>query len=194
MNLDTQLHGAVRRGAYEGLRYNDSNSPSESVSAAKLRALADLQEGWNYGEGAAFSPSHLQRMEMLLRRVESAGFLETDVFPGPDGNVVLAVYLPDVYFEIELRKNGSLEFIHELPSGQAVEALTESTEDAILQYMRRVRSGTWNSSESSTSSTTGTSGRSVSTALHSNQAVSLPVYRLLTANAFGNTDIPFAST
>jgi hypothetical protein len=79
----------------------------------KIQGFKGLKRGWHYGEGVSFEQSILDNAIALNRETISLGFLETDVFPGLNGEVVFTIYLDDHYLEFTLEPNGSITFCHE---------------------------------------------------------------------------------
>jgi hypothetical protein len=72
----------------------------------KLRAMADLPEGWSYGEGRPVTPlaiSVAQRYIVIASQLN----LTSDVFPNVDGGCAVAFYRGDQLVEVSISPDGN---------------------------------------------------------------------------------------
>ncbi len=79
----------------------------------KILRFREYSEGWNYGRGKTFSDDAIESalaIEILLRRV---GILETDAFPGSDGDIMVTGYEGSLYWELTLEWDNTVTFITE---------------------------------------------------------------------------------
>ncbi len=76
---------------------------TNKITDRKLRAFADLPNGWYYGEGVPFGGAVLN-----MARTLSLGLAETDAFPGLNGEVVVSVYFGEHYLEFTIDPDESI--------------------------------------------------------------------------------------
>lgn len=80
-----------------------------SFTEVKITKLfKSFEAGWSYGEGVPFKEEIITLATELNKRMNLAGFLETNAFPGTDGSIMVTLYA-----DIDNKKE-CLEFtIHE---------------------------------------------------------------------------------
>lgn len=127
-------------------------SPAAPV-AQKIRGFADLEPGWNFGEGLPLDNSVLEDAISLNAFAVDQGFVDTDAFPGPNGEVLLAIYHRRHYLEFIIEPDRSITFSREESGTELLyqEDLTlEEAKTLISEFSEEV----WTSSAYSTGSTT----------------------------------------
>lgn len=128
--------------------------PQTDISALqttvrKIRGFAQLKTGWHYGEGIPFEQSILNNAIALNREAIRSGFLETDTFPGLNGEVVLAIYFADHYLEFIIEPNGSITFYYEKGDEEIAYQEGLPLQDA-KEKIRQFRAEKWIASDSLT--------------------------------------------
>lgn len=93
--------------------YLPKDSEYVHVTERKLSEFRNLEAGWRYGEGVPFKVATLKDAMSLHETAVSKGFMETDVFPGANGEIMLTVYHEDHYLEFTVEKNGSVTIVRE---------------------------------------------------------------------------------
>ncbi len=58
----------------------------------KLDCFLALSIGWHYGEGVSSQPIASEQARALLETATTRGFVQTDVFPGINGEVAVTLY------------------------------------------------------------------------------------------------------
>ena len=74
--------------------------------ATKLRQMAELPHGWNYGDGIPVSRVAIAVGERFLLLAARLG-LKADVFPSPDGGCAVAFYSGEDRVEVSIGGDGS---------------------------------------------------------------------------------------
>jgi hypothetical protein len=73
-----------------------------------IDSLAELPEGWNFGEGVAACSISLQQSQDVLRFAFDLGHKEADAFPGIDGEIQVCFYNEDDTLEITSEIDGTV--------------------------------------------------------------------------------------
>jgi len=90
---------------YQLFRSTSDNQPgSVDPAVRKLRTFASLPEGWSNGEGHPSQAPTISRAEVLVRLARSLQ-LQTDVFPGINGECAVAAYWEDKTVEAIVAPN-----------------------------------------------------------------------------------------
>ena len=119
----------------------------------KLEELADLQDGWRFGEGIPPRPTAIHTAQEIYQRL--AGFrLKADAFPGIDGSLSLVFYAAERCVEIDISQDGKLTLSVEEGEGFDFEEIKTVPNATIFDVMKQVslltqKSQLWNSSGSS---------------------------------------------
>ena len=79
----------------------------------KLEKLATLRDGWSGGCGQAIQQLVIECAKSLIYSARKYGFLESDVFPGLQGDIVLTIYSGPHCLEFTIRDQEGIDFIHE---------------------------------------------------------------------------------
>lgn len=109
---------------------------SSHTTDRKLRSLARLSNGWNYGEGIPPNPWIVRYARQLNRWLILRGVTETDVFPGTDGGLLFAVYRGDVCYEVRLNPQGDAEYRKEVGEEVVAELEGIPPEKAIKRIVK----------------------------------------------------------
>ena len=129
----------------------EPNRPLDPL-LAKLQELADLPDGWRFGEGIAIDPAVLHTAQDIYRRL--ANFpLKADAFPGTDGSLSLVFYSDDRCVEICISQDGGLDLAVEEGEGfdfRETEAIPNASFQDVLYQITLLAQKTreWNSSDS----------------------------------------------
>jgi hypothetical protein len=134
--------------------------------AKKLRQMAELPHGWNYGDGVPVSRVAIAVGERFLLLAARLG-LKADVFPNPDGGCAVAFYNGADRVEVSISDDGSgLELRVERGIGNDYEDIiapigNAQLMDAVNWVLWLVPEGEWSLPVSSTySSMTGSKSAS----------------------------------
>lgn len=79
----------------------------------KILGFAQFHSGWCYGRGQAFSREVIRIAKSLNRKAIAAGFIETDAFPGPEGEVRVTIYREPDYLEFTVNPDLTVNFVRE---------------------------------------------------------------------------------
>lgn len=125
----------------------------------KLRAFGQLATGWSYGRGRQISSAVIDRAERLLE-LGAQLHLKAEVFPGTDGDIVVAIHQDGTCVQVTVNEDLSLGLRVERGRGPEYEDVIEPLPKATLSnvYTRIIAlvkdDNAWKSLESLTSSTT----------------------------------------
>ena len=101
----------------------------------KLASLADLPQGWHFGEGIAARPKAVAVAKEIYRKLDKPN--ATDVFPGMDGSLALVFYFGNRCVEISISPTGRLDLAVEEGMGfgyrEVVTKSDSSLEEAVEQ-------------------------------------------------------------
>jgi hypothetical protein len=86
----------------------------------KIASFAKLANGWSYSEGESFSTAVIDHTITLAQRALAEGFLETDAFPGLEGELMLAVYSQGKTLELVVNADESISSCLEISETQKV--------------------------------------------------------------------------
>lgn len=88
--------------------------PAPYTTVQKIDGFGELEPGWCYGEGQSFTEDVLDAAIELHQAAAEGGFLRTDAFPGPNGEVRVTIYDEESYYEFTMENDGSITFVHEV--------------------------------------------------------------------------------
>ena len=95
----------------------------------KIDELAELPNGWRYGEGVSLSDKAIKIAKRIYNEISfSWPKPKTDVFPGTDGSLSVVFYKGDSCIEILVSAEGRLDITKEVGEGFAFEEV-ESKQD-----------------------------------------------------------------
>jgi hypothetical protein len=80
----------------------------------KILDFSQLEEGWCFDEGISFSKEILHKALELYQVSQISNFTSTDAFPGLCGEITLALYRGEHYYEFTIEPDFSVTFIHEI--------------------------------------------------------------------------------
>jgi hypothetical protein len=121
---------------------------SLSDTDRKIASFANLRPGWDYGSGG---PIPVETRDLALAWnyfLKSLGFLDTDAFPGSDGEVIVAAGYGDHYFEVIIEPNHTISVGYDFKNKQVLYKPQMSPEDAAQLVLQLTGRGeTWNLSD-----------------------------------------------
>ena len=79
----------------------------------KIRGFAARQPGWCYRGGDGFAANTIESAIQIEKNMREIGILETDAFPGPEGEIRVTAYCGADYYEFTVNPNLVVEYIHE---------------------------------------------------------------------------------
>jgi len=82
-------------------------------TSSKIQSYSEYPEGWCYGEGLAFSEATINAAVELNEKSQESGFLITDAFPGPNGDIKFTIYHESIYLEFNVDPNLAVTFVRE---------------------------------------------------------------------------------
>lgn len=112
-------------------------------SFEKLSEYARYRRGWAYGEGIPFDPETIRTAEALLATANSNGFWITDVFPGLEGEIRVALYVGQEYWEFTALRSGHIDYVHEREDRILADRPSLTRENAINEIAEAGRNQ-WN--------------------------------------------------
>jgi hypothetical protein len=113
--------------------------------AKKIRSFSNLRAGWHYGQGGPILEDRINKAIKIHALLKYIGFLETDAFPGVDGEILLTCYFGNHYIEILVDTAGEISIYHEKDS-DVVEELKHVREAELV--LSKMVGDIWNSSGS----------------------------------------------
>ena len=163
----------------------------------KLQELADLPDGWRFGEGIPPRPTVIHTAQEIYQQL--ADFrLKADAFPGVDGSLSLVFYAHERCVEIYISQDGKLDLSVEEGEGFDLEEITAISDASIADVINQVtllaqKSGIWNLSGFSIHANT--INIQNASAVHASPTPATGrEYRWLILNAFENTVRPYVNT
>ncbi len=164
---------------------------------AKLKELADLPDGWRFGEGVPPQPPALDTAQEIYRQLAYLR-LKADAFPGVDGALTLVFYADERCVEVQISRNGEISVCVEEGEGfdfQEIEDIENASIDNAVKEVRLLaqRLDRWHLSDSFIHENT-TKIQSASAVHASPTPATGQEYRLWMLNAFENTLRPYANT
>src|SRR5208337_1082027 len=82
-----------------------SEAPCPDPIVEKIRSFANLQEGWNYGEGRAPSRFVIDKA-IEIYQIGKELALDAEVFPLVDGDIEVSLYMEDHFMDILVHEGG----------------------------------------------------------------------------------------
>ena len=164
---------------------------------AKLQELADLPDGWRFGEGVPPRPQALDRAREIHRQAASLR-LKADAFPSADGSVNLVFYAGERCVEIYVSQTGTINVSVEEGEGFDFREIKKISNASITDAVEEVnflaqKSDIWNLLDSFIHEST-ISIQSASAVHVSPTPATGQEYHLLILNASESTVRPYAST
>jgi hypothetical protein len=109
--------------------------PEESLTLRKVLSFRDLQHGWHYGEGGPIAMPVLgQALELYY--MASKCNMETDAFPGVNGEVQICCYQDSETLEITIEEHDRITFVLER-EGEEVEHIENLTLKQALEKITK---------------------------------------------------------
>lgn len=178
----------------------------KNSTTAKIRSFKTFQEGWSFGEGVKFSDNILNKAVKINETALKSGFQETDAFPGLNGEIMVALYLEQDYWEFTLEPDESLTFVYEQGEETIIYEEGRSFEFAIAKIKnigdenhltnprekRKPVGSLWLLSELSTRFIMTNESQDSKVLL--SKILPREEYRFLTKNAFWNWDTVYVTT
>ena len=176
--------------------YCPDSVASFDLLLAKLQALADLPDGWRFGEGVAICSKVLQTARDICERLADCP-LKADAFPSADGSLSLVYYAGDRCVETFISRDGSLAVSVEEGQGfdfSEIETIPNASVEDVLDQVTLLaeKSHRWNSSDSSIRENM-ILGQNVFVAHASPIPATEQVYRWLISNALTNATHQYAT-
>ena len=114
----------------------DADSPPDPL-LKKLQELADLPDGWRFGEGLPPQPNALLAAREIYQ--EAAPFrLKADAFPGADGSLTLTFYAAERCVEVGISPDGNIDISVEDGYGFDFEEIKDISDASLLDVIREV--------------------------------------------------------
>ena len=123
-----------------------TNISALQTTKRKIREFKELAQGWHFGEGVPIEQSILDAGIALNREAIRLGFLETDAFPGINGEVMLTIYSDDHYLEFTLETDSNVTFYREKDDEEVAYQEGLSFQDA-QERIRQLRIEKWMESD-----------------------------------------------
>lgn len=87
---------------------------SFGVVTKKLKEFGSLQPGWSFGEGRSFGPDTIRVAQSLAEHAAGLRLFEIDAVPGLEGEVHLCLYRGNIFADLAIRDNQSIDFRSEV--------------------------------------------------------------------------------
>ncbi len=102
---------------FKPLLFCSDQAPCPDPVEEKIRSFASLQDGWNYGEGRAPSQFVIDRVIEIYKFGKELA-LDAEVFPVPNGDIEISLYMRDHFMDILAHEGGGLDFSYEIGVGE----------------------------------------------------------------------------
>jgi hypothetical protein len=151
---------------------------SDHPALEKLRRFRHFQNGWAFGEGRAFTRSVIDAAEEIIAQLQRKGLSECDVFPGRNGQIIVAVYSGPTSLDFYVFADPHVVVtVSREVDGEEVEGDVPTPPIPLENFLLMLGgSAQWLSSESFTP-TNLRAGNDVSRARLSNHQVTAPAYQ-----------------
>lgn len=106
-----ELAQILESSKYSTLPFDD-NSLNNTLN--KIINFANLEKGWNFGNGDSFDGEIIRASIIISSQMKSCGFFQTDAFPGNNGEIMLTIYDKDKYFEFILKSKNDISYTYEV--------------------------------------------------------------------------------
>ena len=160
----------------------------------KINSFARLQPRWDYGHGGPIARATLDIALVWNQFLQQLGLLDTDAFPGGEGEVVIAAGYGDHYFEIIVEPDHSISIAYDFKNRQALyEANLHAAEAATKLMQLTGQGGKWNWLDYFTQISTTRSATNLQD-LHSGILGQTTLYQLLVSNALKGQVLQSATT
>lgn len=131
-----------------------------NLAKRKILGFSQLEEGWCFAEGISFSKEILHKALDLYQVSQISNFTSTDAFPGLCGEITLALYHGEHYYEFTIESDFSVTFIHEIGE-ETCEYTDQLSISEAKKKILKLGVASWSSSELYTQpSTIGTDTKS----------------------------------
>jgi hypothetical protein len=118
---------------------------STPLTLRKISSFQLLPIGWDYGRGVPASTSTAERARSIYNSFTQLGFVETDAFPGSDGEIMVTAYKDDYYLECLVEIDGTYTIIAEKNRSEFLESSHVQERDA-LSAINKAAGVIWNTS------------------------------------------------
>ncbi len=110
---------------------------SQDPLLTKLQELANLPDGWRFGEGVSPQPYTLRRAQEIYQQVAYLR-LKADAFPGADGSLSLVFYADERCVEIYISPDGKLDLSVEEGEGREFQEIKNTSDVSIANVVEEV--------------------------------------------------------
>lgn len=86
----------------------------EDETSKKISNFLTFKRGWSFGDGEPFSKVRIEESLKFHSTLIQTGWLQTDAFPGVNGEIRVTAYAHDTYLEFTLEADGTWTFYHEV--------------------------------------------------------------------------------
>jgi hypothetical protein len=104
---------ATRASSSLGVPIGQGSGAGYERTDAKIRSFARLPPGWHYGAGKAALQETIDLAREYLLLFAQLGFVETDAFPGVDGEIMVSAYRGGHCVEVTLELDSTFTLTHQ---------------------------------------------------------------------------------
>lgn len=97
----------------------DDRTSTIEYAKKRLAEIAELTDGWEFGEGIAPSRTSLERAEQVLDFAHKVGIQEMEVFPRADGAVEVHLYNDPGTLEVTCWTDGTARLVEAINATHA---------------------------------------------------------------------------
>src|ERR1017187_3275031 len=121
---------------------------SLSTTDRKIASFANLRPGWDYGRGGPIPAGTRELASVWNYFLQSLGFLDTDAFPGSDGEIIVGAGYGDDYFEVIIEPDNTISVGYDFKNKQVLyKPKMSPTNAAQLVLQLAGRGEKWNLSD-----------------------------------------------
>ncbi|MBC8180359.1 hypothetical protein H8E88_04465 [candidate division KSB1 bacterium] len=118
----------------------------------KILGFGKREHGWHFGEGVPPSKDIIGKALLIVKKAIKAD-LDTDAFPGVNGEIMVTIYHKNDYLEFTVEVDGKVTLVHE--RGEEEISYKEGLEISnALREMKNIGKYLWNISEAFTKTIT----------------------------------------
>ena len=101
----------------------------------KIKGFRELPRAWNFGKGHSPEDWTVETAIVLNSKARTLGFMETDAFPGTDGEIMVTIYFHNHYLEFTIEPTRKITFYRERNKIEISYQEEVSVEDAKAKLM-----------------------------------------------------------
>lgn len=119
--------------------YINSNQESINPTIQKVKSFRALEPGWHWGEGVPINLKNIKNAVDLIKNIHNMGWINTDVFPGTDGEIAIRISSEKFYIEIIQENDLSFSLLVEEREGTDILDLNDLSQEEVIKNILKIR-------------------------------------------------------